>query len=162
MLDPEAPICASFRLDDDDAIANDYIARLRAYMKPENIGKIVTFSRGRQLALSDDVLMIMDDTRAFGSPGLALIQKGGVRSIPETTSVHCLGGHRKVGQFADVINDESSAMYVQTANGVNVSARHAADDWDVVSAKEMARELQPKFPHLDEETLKKLHVVYQD
>ena len=29
MLDPTAPITASFRLDDDDAIASDYIARLR-------------------------------------------------------------------------------------------------------------------------------------
>lgn len=162
MLDPDAPIYASFRLDDDDAIAKNYIARLRAYMKPENVGKVVTFSRGHQLALSEDTLKVMEDTRECGSAGLALIQKGGVRSIPETTSVHCLGGHRKVGQLALVINDISLSMYVQTANGVNVSARRGTDDWEAVSVKEMAHRLQPKFPHLDEETLNRLHVVYRN
>lgn len=160
MFDPDATICASFRLDDDDAIANDYIARLRANMKPANVGKVVTDSRGHQLALSDDTLKMLDDTRECSSAGLALIQKGGVRSIPQTTSVHCLGGHRKVGRFAPVINDVSASMYVQTANGVNVSERRGAADWDVISTRDMARRLQPKFPHLDEETLNKLHVVY--
>lgn len=76
MLDPETHIYASFRLDDDDAVANDYIARLRTYMKSENVGKAVTFSKGHQLALSDTALMTMADTRECGSAGLALIEKG--------------------------------------------------------------------------------------
>lgn len=64
------------------------------------------------------------------------------------------------GQLAPVINDESASMYVQTANGVNVSARRGDDHWDVISTRDMVRRLQPKFPHLDEETLNSLHVVY--
>lgn len=162
MLDPAAPVTASFRLDDDDAIANDYIARLRIHMVPENVGKIVTFSQGYQLALSDGALQIWDDTRDCGSAGLALIQKGKVMSVPETVTVHGLGGHRKVGQFAPVINDKSAAMYVQTANGVNVTRRRGSAHWDVVFAEYLAEKLLGKFPHLDAKRLDRLHVVYPD
>ncbi len=160
MLDPTAPITASFRLDDDDALASDYIARLRTHMEPEKAGKIVTFSHGHQLALSDGTLQVWDDTRDCGSAGLALVQKGKVLSIPETVTIHCLGGHRKVGQFAPVINDKTDAMYVQTANGVNVTGRRGGVRWGTISAKDMAEKLHPKFPHLDAKTLARLHVVY--
>ena len=160
MLDPTAPITASFRLDDDDALASDYIARLRTHMVSDKVGKIVTFSHGHQLALSDGALQVWDDTRECGSAGLALVQRGGVKSIPETVTIHCLGGHRKVGQFAPVINDKSDAMYVQTANGVNVTGRRGGGGKDAISAKDLAAKLHPKFPHLDAKTLKRLHVVY--
>ncbi len=160
MLDPAAPITASFRLDDDDALANDYVARLRTHMVPHKTGKIVTFSRGHQLALSDGALQIFDDTRDCGSAGLALVQQGKVMSIPETVSIHCLGGHRKVGQFAPVVNDKTDGMYVQTANGVNVTGRRGGISAHAISAKDLASKLHPKFPHLNAETLERLHVVY--
>lgn len=160
MLDPEASIYASFRLDDDDAIANDFIERLRSHMTREKVGKAVTFSHGHQLELLGNAIKTIEDKRALGSVGLFLIQKAGVKTIPETNSVYCLGGHRKVGQLATVINDESPSMFVQTTNGANISARSSSDSWNVISAKELARELQRKFPHLDEETLNRLCVVY--
>ncbi len=160
MLNPLAPITASFRLDDDDALANDYIARLRAHMVPEKAGNIITFSRGHQVALSDEALRIWEDTRNCGSAGLALVQRGNVLSIPETVTIHCLGGHRKVGRFAPVINDKTNGMYVQTANGCNVTARRGGVGWETISAKDLAEKLRVKFPYLDAETLEGLHVVY--
>ena len=129
-------------------------------MVPDNAGKIVTFSQGYQLALSDGALQIWDDTRECGSAGLALVQKGRAMSLPETVTIHCLGGHRKVGQFAPVINDKTDAMYVQTANGVNVTGRHGGVAGHAISAKDLAGRLHAKFPHLDAKTLERLHVVY--
>ncbi|PCJ76690.1 MAG: hypothetical protein COA53_00210 [Rhodobacteraceae bacterium] len=160
MLDPTAPITASFRLDDDDALASDYIARLRGHMMPENTGKIVTFTHGYQVYLSDGALQVWDDTRDCGSVGLALLQEGGALSIPETETIHCLGGHRKVGRFAPIIRDDTDAMYVQTANGVNVTGRRGDVNSQAISAKDLADRLRAKFPHLDAETLARLHVVY--
>ena len=160
MLDPAAPITASFRLDDDDALASDYIARLRTHMVPEKAGKIVTFSHGYQVALSDGALLVGNDTRECGSAGLALVQRGNVLSIPETVTIHCLGGHRKVGQFAPVINDKAEAMYVQTANGANVTRRRGGAEQNATTAKELATTLRAKFPHLNAKTLERLHVIY--
>jgi hypothetical protein len=160
MLDPTAPITASFRLDDDDALASDYIARLRTHMVPEKAGNVISFSHGHQLSLSDGALQVWDDTRECGSAGLALVQRGRVMSMPETVTVHCLGGHRKVGQFAPVVNDKGDAMYVQTANGVNVTGRRGGATGHAISVKDLAGRLHAKFPHLDAKTLERLHVVY--
>lgn len=160
MLDPEASIYASFRLDDDDAIANDFIERLRSHMTREKVGKVITFSHGHQLEFLGNAIKTIEDDRALGSVGLSLIQKGGVMTIPETNSVYCLGGHRKIGQLANVVNDESPSMFVQTTNGANISARSSSGSWNVTSAKDLARKLQRRFPHLDEETLNRLCVVY--
>ena len=160
MLDPSADITANFRLDDDDALASDYIERLRTHMLPENMGKIVTFSHGHQLSLSDDALQIYADNRDCGSAGLALVQEGRVMSIPDTLTIHCLGGHRKVGRFAPVISDTTDGMYVQTANGANVTGRRGDGTVPAISVRDLAEKLIAKFPHLDAETLKRLHVVY--
>ncbi|OUS06791.1 hypothetical protein A9Q96_08460 [Rhodobacterales bacterium 52_120_T64] len=160
MLDPTAHITASFRLDDDDALACDYVARLRMHMIPENTGNVITFLHGHQLALSDGALQFCDDTRECGSAGLALVQKGRVMSLPETVTVHCLGGHRKVGQLAPVVIDQTDAMYVQTANGFNVTGRSGGASGKAISANDLAGILHTKFPHLDAETLERLHIVY--
>jgi len=159
MLNPTAPVTASFRLDDDDALACDYIARLRTHMMPENAGKVVTFTHGHQLVLSDGALQVWDDIRECGSAGLGLIQKGGVMSLPEVKTIHSLGGHRRAGLFAPVIVDNTTAMYVQTANGVNVSGRRGGAG-HAISANELAERLYARFPYLDAETLERLHVVY--
>ncbi len=160
MLDPTAPITASFRLDDDDALACDYIERLREYLVPENAEKVITFTHGHQVALSDGALQVWDDTRECGSAGLALIQKGGVISLPEIATIHGLGGHRKVGQFAAVIVDTTEAMYVQTANRVNVSGRRGDVEGQAISPVDLAGKLHARFPHLDAKTLERLHVLY--
>jgi len=160
MLDPSADITANFRLDDDDALACDYIERLRMHMLPENAGKVVTFSHGHQLSLSDEALQVCADNRDCGSAGLALVQIGRVMSIPDTLTIHCLGGHRKVGRFAPVISDTTDGMYVQTANGANVTGRRGDGTVPAISANDLARRLHPKFPHLDIKTLNRLHVVY--
>ncbi len=44
---------ASFRLDDDDAVSVDYIARLRNYVKPAYLGHSVSFCKGWLLDVGD-------------------------------------------------------------------------------------------------------------
>jgi len=162
MTDQAAPITATFRLDDDDALARGYVTRLRTHMQPENIGKTVTFSNGCQLVLSDRELQAWIDTRSNGSAGLALIQRGGIATIPEISTIYCLGGHRKVGQLAPQIDDPMPQSYVQTANGYNVTSRRGMGGSDVASAPDLASQLRANFPYLDAGTLAGLHEVFDD
>ena len=162
MTDQSALITATFRLDDDDALASGYVAQLRTHMQPENIGRTVTFSNGCQLVLSGSDLQAWIDTRPNGSAGLALIQRGRVAVIPDITTIHCLGGHRKVGQLAPQIDDPMPQSYVQTANGFNVTARRGLAGSDISSAPDLASRLCANFPHLDAETLAGLHEVFDD
>ena len=39
-------------------------------------------------------------------------------------------------------------------------ARRGTNDWDVVDAKDLAKAMRLKFPHLDENTLTILHVIF--
>ena len=103
-----------------------------------------------------------EDTRHSGSVGLAMVHAGGSNTIPEVDTIHCLGGHRKVGDFAPLINDKSPAMYVQTANGANVTDRRGRGERDAISTEDIVATFKAKFPYLDADTLNRLHVVYQD
>lgn len=148
MLDPTAKVVATFRIDDDDALAIDYIARLRAHTVPQNIGKIVTFTNGHQLSLSGGAMTLQHDTRPYGSVGLACVNAGGAQSIPDVQTIYGFGAHRNVARHAPVIEDGFENAYVQTANGFNVSARIVSADARQDTPDDIARTLTQNFPHL--------------
>lgn len=157
MFDPEADVTATFCLDDDDAVGRDYIERLRTYLTPENKGKIVTFARGYQLALSDETLGCREDTSLKSSAGLAAIHQGRIEELNDIKTVYGYGGHRQADRFAQLITDTTEAMYVQTANGFNVSHRIGGKDIHAMTAADIAKILDEKYPYLDASILERLH-----
>ncbi len=154
MLDPEAQIIATFQLDDDDALAQDYIAKLRAYLRTENVDHVVTFRNGFELSLARDNMQLRFDDRAKASAGLASVHRGGVEDVNDITTIYQYGGHRKVDQKAPLLVDESAGMYLQTANGFNVSGRTAQTRKSIpMSTEEIVRQLHPHYPYLTENAL---------
>lgn len=159
MLDQNAEVIATFQLDDDDALAHDYIARLRSYILPEHAGKAITFAPGFELALANDRPQLRRDKLIKASAGLASIHKGGVQKVQDIKTIYSYGGHRKVDQVAPLIVDRDEAMYLQTANGFNVSGRKddAPSEQDITVA-EIVEILRPKYPYLTAETIERLHL----
>lgn len=159
MLDQNVETIATFQLDDDDALAHDYIARLRSYIAPENIGKVITFAPGFELALANDRPQLRRDKLIKASAGLASIHTGRIRNVQEIKTIYSYGGHRKVDQVAPLIVDRDEAMYLQTANGFNVSGRKddSPSEQDITVA-EIVEILRPKYPYLNAETIERLHL----
>lgn len=115
MLDQTTDVVGTFQLDDDDALGCDYIERLRGYMRPENIGKVVTFTNGYELLLASEKPMLKKDDAPKTSAGLASIEAGRVIDVTNSKTIYNYGGHRKVDKVAEVIVDHGDAMFLQTA-----------------------------------------------
>lgn len=154
MLDSKAPVVATFRLDDDDALARDYVARVRGYLHPRNTGKTLTFAHGYQLSLAGR-LQFRADTAINASAGLASIAQGGAQKVPQVKTIYCYGGHRHVNRLVPQIVDRTEGMYLQTANGFNVSERTGLGGVDVAD-HEVIETLCAQFPDLNSEILGRL------
>ncbi len=157
MLDQTTDVVGTFQLDDDDAVGCDYIERLRGYMRPENIGKVVTFTNGFELLLASELPMLKVDDAPKASAGLASIEAGRIIDVSKIKTIYSYGGHRKVDQVAEVIVDHGDAMFLQTANGMNVSERLGGEDAKALPTNEMAAILQTKYPYISAEKIERLH-----
>ncbi len=156
MLDPSAPVIGTFQLDDDDALSEQYIEKFRQYIKPENAGKVLTFRNGFELSLETNNMELRFDDRAKASAGLASIHMGQVKDVNDIKTIYQYGGHRKVDQKAPLIIDESPDMYLQTANGFNVSGRTGKTrKSQLMGVDEILAILRPSYPYLSKKHLKR-------
>ena len=158
LLDHHAPVYASFNLDDDDALASDYVARVRSYLTKENIGKALTFQNGYELTISGGDLRLRRDRRPKASAGLVGINAGPIGDVADVVSIFEYGGHRNVDARVPLITDTTEDMYVQSANGANVSLRTGQEIQEtVLMSSEIAAQLAPKFPYLTAEVIEALN-----
>ena len=158
LLDHQTPVYTSFNLDDDDALATDYIERLRSYLTPQNTGKALTFRNGYELTVSGGDTRLRRDRRPKASAGLAGINAGPVGEVADVVSIFEYGGHRKVDERAPLIIDTSADMYLQSANGVNVSLRSGLEpSAEILDASGIANQLSPKYPYLTAEVIEALN-----
>lgn len=158
LLDHQADIYTSFNLDDDDALAVDYVERLRPYLTTDNAGKALTFRNGYELRVSGDQLRLRRDRQPKASAGLAGINAGPIGKVADIISIFDYGGHRKVDTRFPLIIDESDGMYLQSANGTNVSLRKGeADTAKLLSAEEISDRLATKFPHLTSDVIRTIN-----
>ena len=158
LLDHQADTYASFNLDDDDALATDYIERLRGYLLPENVGKALTFRKGFELTVSGGEMRLKRDRRPKASAGIAGINAGPINDVADVATIFEYGGHRKVDERFPLIIDASDDMYLQSANGANVSERQGlAETARVLSADEIADRLSPKYPYLKADVIRAIN-----
>ena len=149
MLSPDAPVIGTFQLDDDDALGANYVEKLRTYVRAENDGKVLTFQNGFELSLERGNMQLRFDDRAKASAGLASIHLGGVEDLNDLTTIYQYGGHRRVDERAPLITDTSPDMYLQTANGFNVSGRTGQTRKSLqMDVAEILGHLQPNFPYI--------------
>lgn len=112
---------ASFRLDDDDALASDYIESLAAHLSRGNVGSMVSFSRGYLLKIGGpgQTCKLIEVHIPKLSAGMAMISRSGAfRNVYKTGTKH-----NKVDLKWPVILDGRRPMFLMTSHGDNDSGR---------------------------------------
>jgi hypothetical protein len=120
--DDGATHIASFRLDDDDGLHRDLIARVRTLalglhaMRDEDRPFVIGFNRGYFLRLDspDEPLFEVTERTPLGI-GLTL-----VAPVGEATNIY-RRNHRSVGAYYDVYTESSRPMFLRTVHGGNDS-----------------------------------------
>jgi hypothetical protein len=153
VLDKNAPITASFRLDDDDAMSVDFISRLRAHMRPGNIGKVVSCTPGYIVDFTQAPPKLVADPRPKTGAGLAMVHGEVGARVRDVSTIYHLGAHRQVDKSAPLIKDTGSPAFFVTAHGTNASDRALLNVGEPVDAAALALKISDQFPSLTEERL---------
>lgn len=136
----EYTLYAHVRNDDDDALASDYAARLRRYMRDDNVGMGVSFGQGYGGIYDED----SGEYRQFRhlyypkvSCGLAVVNKfnpASGRYASSFRTAYELGSHTRADQKAPVILDSVAPAYIysiyQGQDTANDMLRHTKDPVD--------------------------------
>lgn len=128
---------AHVRNDDDDALASDYAARLRRYMRDENIGMGVSFGQGYGGLYDEDAGEFRQFRHLYYpkvSCGLAVINKfnpASGRYASSFRTAYELGSHTRADQKAPVILDSVAPAFLysiyQGQDTANDMLRHTKD-----------------------------------
>ena len=147
-VEVDAPMKATFRLDDDDAISSDYTDQVRPYLREAYAGHVLSLPRGYEVAKLFGRPRVWTKEWTFGSAGLALIAAGGA-----VENVYYCGHHLRVSQTYPTIVDGRSAGYLMTSHGGNISSRRIPlrkrySCKASLSVADAASSLSEKFPFL--------------
>ena len=134
LRDWNAPICAQFRLDDDDAVHLDFIAELRQAIRHHkallgyNRRFAIDFSSGYAVIPSCKGLQAAPVKQRLWTPALAIVLRPKIaRSILNY-------GHHRLHEFMPVLSLPHVTMFVRSFNGQNDS---------------LANRKQPEFAYSD-------------
>lgn len=118
--DPEKP-CLQFRHDDDDAVAVDFVERLRG-VAMDCAGLVVTnrlvgidFNRGYSAEAGPDGIRAVENVMPLYGVALGMAVRGGVRQTIMNF------GHKKLNRFMPVVSLTDSPMFVRGHNPFNDS-----------------------------------------
>lgn len=120
--DHAAP-CLQFRLDDDDGVALDFVARLRqattdcAGLTSANHAVAFDFNHGYLAEVKHGRMRAMPVHRALVSAGLGMYVAGG----SDLTIMNF--AHQRMGRFMPVVSYPDAPMWVRTLNGYNDSPK---------------------------------------
>lgn len=150
-----APICAQFRLDDDDAVHLDFIAELRqAIWHSERL-----FSYGRYFAIDFcRGYAVIPDRRGIKAatikqrlwtPALAIVLK------PKVEKSILNYGHHRLHEFMPVVSLQHRKMFVRSFHGNNDSrANRKLPDFDFDTLDDVSRTYFKQNFNLDEAAVK--------
>lgn len=117
---------ATVRLDDDDALAENYCERLLTYVEEHFSGFCISFGKGVAALIGEDQTV---NFKAYYAPklaaGLAFIQHKPEGIAPRGKTVYELGNHTKVDLNIPTILDSRSVAFLRT---VHLHADTASDN----------------------------------
>ena len=120
--DPSAP-CLQFRLDDDDAVALDFVERLRRSVQDcaglinANPCVAFDFNNGYMAEVTSRGLEVVQMYRSLMTAGLAMYVDGGC----DLTIMNF--AHQRLGRFMPVVTYPDAPMWIRTLNGYNDSPK---------------------------------------
>ncbi|UWQ95907.1 putative rhamnosyl transferase [Rhodobacteraceae bacterium M385] len=152
-ISPDAGRWATFRIDDDDALAADYIARVRSHLKKVNETSALTFNRGVEYSLQKDSEGVMTvDGRPFSGAGLALLAVDDLAAARFPT-VYQLGPHRHVAQHLPTICDRGGPAFLRLLHESNVSNATSRPNARKLTEDEKIDLMGHRFPTINLENI---------
>jgi hypothetical protein len=148
-ISPDAGRWATFRIDDDDGLAADYIARVRSHLKQVNETSALTFNKGVEYSLqkgSEGVMTV--DGRPFSGAGLALLSVDDLTAA-KFPSVYQLGPHRHVEKHLPTIRDRGGPAFLRLLHESNVSKATSRPNARKLSEYEKNELMCHRFPAVD-------------
>lgn len=134
--DPAAP-CLQFRLDDDDAVAVDFVEHLRAATQTcagllkQHPQVAIDFNTGFLVRPEAGEVLVAEVSRPYQTAALGIYISGG-----DTKSVMNFG-HNKVYQNMPTVTLNQRAMYVRSHNQFNDSRQNVAkEEMQPITAKD--------------------------
>lgn len=144
---------ATFRIDDDDALAAKYIARVRKHLDTVNATTALTFTKGVEYSLQGNSFGSMQiDNRPFSGAGLALLAVDDWASNNFPT-VYQLGAHRNVAQHVPAIRDGGVPAFLRLLHDSNVSRATLRPNARNLSETEKAEVMGRCFPTINIEEI---------
>ncbi len=113
---------ASFRLDDDDAVSVNYIARLRGIARRMEPGELITFPSGIYAFQHPDGARFGDWNKPFVAAGL--VRMNGPGAMQDVFRMQ----HLKEAERRNFFTDPKFFAYMVTSHGHNISAVDKRDD----------------------------------
>ncbi|MFC3285778.1 glycosyltransferase [Litchfieldella rifensis] len=122
----DTPVYATLRLDDDDALANDYFARLSPYLAPRFRNFAVSFASGYAgLHNGEGYTRFKQYYQPNVALGLASIhdKQQLTKKTGEAKQIFQLGNHTKIDRRVPVILDSRQPAYIRTVHEHSDSAK---------------------------------------
>lgn len=136
-IDPQADVVGQFRLDDDDAVAVDYIARSRKdFVLFEGLFRrhrlvASNYARGLQVTDTGDTLVYENKAATDWPCGMTLY-------FPPDSSTGVMDyGHHRLAEFMPTVSQNDSLMYLRGRHQSNDSRpknQGKSEVWDVARA----------------------------
>ncbi|XKF16237.1 putative rhamnosyl transferase [Halomonas sp. BLK-85] len=109
---------ATVRLDDDDALADDYYAKLFRYLSPEFIGHSISFPQGYAGLYDGDKYIKFHPVSlpklALGLSHVHLYKKG--QKANKMLSIYGLGDHNRIDEKAPLVLVPEKGVYIRTVH----------------------------------------------
>ena len=141
---------STFRIDDDDGLSLNYVARLRQSMQRAKNTCAVTMVPGLEV-IEGDAYRYRLARKPCSGAGLALVSLSGDPSTGKFKSVYQLGAHRKVGERVHLELIRGAPAYLRLIHGNNVS-RITAPPGGYIDANEAENHLQASFGYPSRES----------
>lgn len=108
-------ICATARLDDDDALFKDYAKELGSIMSEETDGSVVSFSLGYNIYTTSDKEFVgaSEYHHSKNSAGLAYIRKYADPEMVQLDNIYTCGNHIKISENFNVIEYECKHSFLR-------------------------------------------------
>ena len=125
---------ATIRIDDDDGLSRDFLARLDAYATPAHAGMAVSFPRGLVADYDRDkgqIFRITEMEQAKNAQGLAFINRfdaASGRFAHDPVTVFDLGNHQRVDRVVPTITDARRLSYLRIFHADSVSYKPKRQD----------------------------------
>lgn len=143
--DEDEVLCASIRIDDDDAVSRDFLRQLGNYLTADLSGFAITLAKGyKAFVEGDKITHFVEDFHAKASVGLTYLTLRKRGSGPAKT-VYSFGDHMKIDRKTRLIIDARKAAFIRAIHDESDISQDKGDRRRSTDTKAQLRKIEEAF-----------------